>query len=80
MPMAAIIGHARATKITGASKVPVRRATSGAALERALTIPMPHMEDSRPILASDRGRNIMAPWTSAAMVAAMAIQAIMEPQ
>ena len=71
-----------AIKITGAARVPLRRAASGAAAERARTIKMPATEASRPMVARARGKAIMAPCCSAlrAMVDAMAIQAIIEPQ
>ena len=79
-PMALIMNHAATAKITGASRVPVRNATSGAALERARTMSMPQTDASRPTLASASGRNIMAWAVATVMVEAMAIQAIMEPQ
>ena len=78
--MAGIRNQAIATKITGASSVPLRRAASGAAFARMRTMPMPQMEDTRPMLASASGRNIMPSRISMAMVEAMAMQAIIEPQ
>jgi hypothetical protein len=78
--MASIITKAAAAKITGAIKVPVRKAASGAAEERNRTITIPHTEATKPILASASGRNIMPSRVAIVMVEAMAIQAIMAPQ
>ena len=71
-----------AIKISGAPKVPLRRAASGAAEERARTMTMPAIEDNKPMVARASGKAIMAPCCSAlsAMVDAIAIQAIMDPQ
>ena len=82
MPMLWAKNHAIAIKMTGAPSVPERNAASGAAEERARTMMMPATDANRPILASARGKAIMALCASAlrAMVEAIAIQAIMEPQ
>ena len=74
--------QASAIKITGAPKVPLRSAASGAADERARTIRIPATEANSPILASASGNAIMALCSAAvsAIVEAMAMQAIMEPQ
>ena len=71
-----------AIKISGAPRVPLRRAASGAAEERARTMMMPATDANKPMVARARGNAIMAPCCSAvsAMVDAMAIQAIIEPQ
>ena len=82
MPMLSDRNHAIAMKITGAPRVPLRSAASGAAEERARTIRMPATEASKPMLARAKGNAIMALCSAAvsAMVEAIAIQAIMEPQ
>ena len=68
------------TNTTGANKVPERSAASGAAEDRSRTMTMPTMDASRPMLDSARGKNIMPPRISMAMVEAIAMQAIIEPQ
>src|SRR6056297_2657044 len=79
-PIASIRNQAMMANSSGASRVPARSAASGAAFERALTRPIPHNDAIRPVLASASGTNIISAWVSIAMVDAIAIQAIMEPQ
>ena len=82
MPMLSDRNQAITMKITGAPSVPLRSAASGAAEERARTIKMPATEASKPMLASANGKAIMALCSAAviAIVEAIAMQAIMEPQ
>ena len=72
--------------MTGAPSVPLRSAASGAADERERTIKIPATDAIKPMLARARGKAIMALWFAAvnsvviAMVEAIAMHAIIEPQ
>ena len=77
----------------GVATMPMRSASAGLELERARTMPMPMMEQIKPVEAIAKGRNISAARPSpsampgasmatppAARVEAMAMVAIIEPQ
>ena len=64
----------------GAANVPYRSAVAGAAEAADLTIKMPTTEESKPTEANASGKNIKPDCDSMAIVEAIAIQAIIEPQ
>ena len=85
--------YAATTNMTGETIIPIRRASAAFEAERLRTMPMPMIEQMRPVEASASGRNINADRASASArpvvrlssvtspkVAAMAMDAIMAPQ